>query len=150
VNIADSRPPKQPLSLAELYRASLGITPGQTRQPADPQKPAEPAAAPALKNKVSAANLADVADRIGRIEAAIDRRPGDKLAEILARLAVAGLEPTIGKDDWEILLGVSRRAIDRMLARRDLPPPDFRLGRSPRWRSESAKNWLGAQRGTSR
>jgi hypothetical protein len=67
----------------------------------------------------------------------------EPLAKVVARLALAGIEPTIGNADWPVILRCSRREVDKLRAAGQLPPPDFTLGRrSPRWLARTVHEWM--------
>jgi hypothetical protein len=64
------------------------------------------------------------------------------LADSLARLALAGIEPPIEPDDWALILKVSRREVDRLRSAGKLPKADFYVGRSPRWLASTTRAFL--------
>lgn len=47
----------------------------------------------------------------------------------------------MGKKEVCQLLGVCERTLEKMLARRDFPPP-LRLGKTARWSKEVVERWL--------
>jgi excisionase family DNA binding protein len=57
------------------------------------------------------------------------------------RLADA-LEPLVTIEDWCDLLRCGRRTIERMRSAGRLPRPDLHVGRLPRWRADTAREWL--------
>jgi len=70
----------------------------------------------------------------------------ERLATSVVRLALAGLEPVIEIDDWSVLLGCSRRAVERLRAAGKLPPPDLKVGRCPKWLPTTVRTWLEKQK----
>jgi hypothetical protein len=58
------------------------------------------------------------------------------------RLAAARIEPALTINDWGRVLSCSRRGVERMRSAGKLPPPDFRVGRCPRWRAATVRAWL--------
>ena len=64
------------------------------------------------------------------------------LAETIVRLALAGVEPALGLEDWPVVLGCSRREIEKMKSSGRLPAPDFHVGRLPRWHAATVRAWL--------
>jgi hypothetical protein len=66
----------------------------------------------------------------------------DALAQAVARLALAKVEPALTIDDWTLVLRASRRETDRMRAAAELPGPDFFIGRMPRWHASTVREWL--------
>src|SRR5271166_4219646 len=68
-----------------------------------------------------------------------ESRPGNKPRQPLP----LGMEPMLGIDDLAALLRCSRRLIERMRSAGKVPPPDLRVGRMPRWRAETIRQWIG-------
>jgi predicted DNA-binding transcriptional regulator AlpA len=48
-------------------------------------------------------------------------------------------------DDLAAALAISRRTAERMLSAGKLPRPDLRIGRMPRWRPETIRQWIDDQ-----
>jgi hypothetical protein len=71
--------------------------------------------------------------------------PTERLAGSIVRLALAGLEPVVEIDDLAVLFGCSRREVERLRAGGKLPPPDLKLGKSPKWLPTTVRNWLQKQ-----
>jgi hypothetical protein len=69
----------------------------------------------------------------------------ERLAGSIVRLALAGLEPAIEIDDWSVLFGCSRREVERLRAAGKLPPPDLRVGKSPKWLAALVRKFLEKQ-----
>jgi excisionase family DNA binding protein len=46
------------------------------------------------------------------------------------------------QDDLVHLLNAGRRTIERMRAAGKLPKPDLYVGRMPRWRRETVRDWI--------
>jgi predicted DNA-binding transcriptional regulator AlpA len=65
----------------------------------------------------------------------------------MARLAPAGIEPALTLADWTQILRCSRREVERMKSAGKLPPPDFKVGRMPRWKPETVRRWIDEQAG---
>jgi hypothetical protein len=114
--------------------------------PAQPAGQARPEEVERLASLV--ARLESLEARLSAPPAAPDAgpRPGipTGLAESLARLALAGIEPPLEPDDWALILKVSRREVDRLRSAGRLPKADFYLGRSPRWCAATARDWMKA------
>jgi hypothetical protein len=53
------------------------------------------------------------------------------------------MEPLLGIDDLAALLRCSRRLIERMRSGGKVPQPDLHVGRMPRWRPETIRQWIG-------
>ncbi len=68
----------------------------------------------------------------------------EALAETVARLALAGIEPMLTLDDWPFVLNCSRREVERMKSAGTLPPPDFHVGRMPRWKAATVRAYIGS------
>jgi hypothetical protein len=66
----------------------------------------------------------------------------EPLATIVARLALAGIEPALTLDDWPFILNCSRREVERLKSAGELPSPDFFVGRLPRWRAATVRAHL--------
>jgi predicted DNA-binding transcriptional regulator AlpA len=64
-------------------------------------------------------------------------------------LAIGGqgdtLEPLLGVDDLARVLAVGRRTIERERAAGRLPRPDLHIGRMPRWRPDTIRDWINRQ-----
>jgi predicted DNA-binding transcriptional regulator AlpA len=84
-----------------------------------------------------------VAELADNLTAAMDRIFG-RLAAL--ELSAAGIEPTVTIDQWAAALACSRREVERMRSAGKLPPPDLTIGRSPRWKAETLRAWIDAQR----
>jgi hypothetical protein len=69
----------------------------------------------------------------------------ERLAGSIVRLALAGLEPALEIDDWSVLFGCSRREVERLRAAGKLPPPDLKVGKSPKWLPASVRKFLEKQ-----
>jgi predicted DNA-binding transcriptional regulator AlpA len=67
-----------------------------------------------------------------------DPRPEHKRGPTLP----AGLSPLLGINDLAALLSCSRRLIERMRAAGKLPRPDLKVGKMPRWKSETILRWI--------
>lgn len=55
------------------------------------------------------------------------------------------LQPLLTTAELASFLGCSRRTIEKLKARGDLPAPDVLVGRMPRWRRETIEEWIDAQ-----
>ncbi len=66
----------------------------------------------------------------------------EPLARVAIRLALGGVEPLLELDDWTTILACSRRQVETMRAAGKLPPPDLHIGKLPRWRAPTAREWL--------
>lgn len=49
------------------------------------------------------------------------------------------------REDIARYLVCCAKSVYRFCRRRDFPPPDLRVGRSPRWRKSTLTAWLDAQ-----
>jgi predicted DNA-binding transcriptional regulator AlpA len=56
------------------------------------------------------------------------------------------IEPLLGIHDWLGVLGISRRALERLRASGRIPSPDLYLGRLPRWRAATVRAWIEGPR----
>jgi hypothetical protein len=72
----------------------------------------------------------------------------EPLAEIVARLALAGVQPALTLDDWPFVLNCSRREVERMKSAGRLPAPDFHVGKLPRWTAATVRSWMLAKADT--
>jgi predicted DNA-binding transcriptional regulator AlpA len=52
------------------------------------------------------------------------------------------LEELLSVNDLARLFKGSRRTIERMRASGKLPPPDLRVGKLPRWKPETIREWI--------
>jgi predicted DNA-binding transcriptional regulator AlpA len=52
------------------------------------------------------------------------------------------VEPLLSTADWLVVLGISRRAFERLRARGLIPKPDVMLGRLPRWKAATVRAWI--------
>jgi hypothetical protein len=68
-----------------------------------------------------------------------------RLAKSIARLAIAGVEPAIGLDDWAVILRCSRRTVEGMRAESKIPPPDLSTGKKPLWLAATVREYLEGQ-----
>lgn len=53
-----------------------------------------------------------------------------------------GCESLLGKAQICFAVGVSLRTFQGMLAAGEFPPPDTRVGKFPRWRTETLNDWI--------
>jgi hypothetical protein len=53
--------------------------------------------------------------------------------------------PLVTRPDFARVLRLSLRAFDQLRSAGRLPRPDLVLGRSPRWRVETVRDWLAQQ-----
>ena len=53
-----------------------------------------------------------------------------------------GIEPTVGIDGWAAVLSCSRRLVERMRAAGRIPRPDLMVGKMPRWRASTVRDYL--------
>jgi predicted DNA-binding transcriptional regulator AlpA len=58
-----------------------------------------------------------------------------------------GIEPKITTSETIARLKCSRRTWERMRRRGDVPKPDFKIGRSPRWKESTIAAWLNGVAG---
>ena len=58
------------------------------------------------------------------------------------RESIAGIEPLLSLNEIASILGVTRRAVERLRSTGSLPRPDLKVGRNLRWRAETVKAWL--------
>ena len=72
--------------------------------------------------------------------------PAIKEAKSRAALDTLGLEPSATINDWAALLVCSRRQVEKMRVADQLPPPDFFVGKMPRWKVATVKAWIDGQR----
>jgi hypothetical protein len=68
-----------------------------------------------------------------------------KLADTRDSQTAPPLEPLLGIDDLAATLNCSRRLVERMRSAGRLPCPDLRLGRLPRWRVRTIRDWIDEQ-----
>jgi predicted DNA-binding transcriptional regulator AlpA len=54
----------------------------------------------------------------------------------------AGLEPMVTTEDFVALLRCNRRTFERLRSAGKLPRPDIQLGRMPRWRAQTIREWI--------
>jgi predicted DNA-binding transcriptional regulator AlpA len=52
------------------------------------------------------------------------------------------LEALLSVADLALVLNASRRAVERMRAAGKLPRPDLRVGKLPRWKPETIREWI--------
>ena len=57
----------------------------------------------------------------------------------------SALDPLLSIDDLARVLNCGRRSVERMLSSGQLPRPDLRLGRMPRWRAVTVQDWIDGQ-----
>jgi hypothetical protein len=76
-------------------------------------------------------------DRIGRPPEA----PRPKAARS-RRFLPAGIEPMLGIDDVAARLAVCRRVVERMRSAGEIPKPDIKIGKMPRWKFETIEGWI--------
>ena len=55
------------------------------------------------------------------------------------------LDPLLSIDDLARVLNCGRRSVERLLSAGRLPRPDIRLGRMPRWRPATIRDWIDSQ-----
>jgi predicted DNA-binding transcriptional regulator AlpA len=55
------------------------------------------------------------------------------------------IEPLFRWSDLRRVLVASQRTLDRLRASGKLPRPDLFIGRSPRWKAETIRQWIDAQ-----
>ena len=55
------------------------------------------------------------------------------------------LDPLLSIDDLARVLNCGRRSVERLLSAGRLPRPDVRLGRMPRWRTVTIREWINGQ-----
>ncbi|MGO9598366.1 MAG: helix-turn-helix transcriptional regulator [Isosphaeraceae bacterium] len=58
------------------------------------------------------------------------------------RTLTAGMERLLSIDDLAAVLNCSRRLVERMRSAGKVPSPDLRVGRMPRWRPETIRQWI--------
>jgi excisionase family DNA binding protein len=58
------------------------------------------------------------------------------------RKPVGGIEPLLSMDEIASLLGVTRRAVERLRSTGALPRPDVKVGRCLRWKSATVREWI--------
>jgi hypothetical protein len=52
------------------------------------------------------------------------------------------IEPLLSIDDLSVILKCSRRLVERMRSAGKLPPPDLHVGRCPRWKPETIRQYI--------
>ena len=62
-----------------------------------------------------------------------------------SNLAAAGIEPMLSIDDLAAALACDRRTVERMKSAGKLPPPDMKVGKMPRWKPATFRQWVDAQ-----
>lgn len=55
------------------------------------------------------------------------------------------VEPLVSIEGFALTLGVSRRVVERLRAEGSIPPADLYIGRLPRWRPETVRQWIQDQ-----
>lgn len=77
-------------------------------------------------------------------------------ARAAAEMKAAGIVPMVKIETWAAVLGCSRRHIERMRNRGELPEPVYHVGEpgskkrpSPRWTADQLRRWIDAQSRTS-
>jgi predicted DNA-binding transcriptional regulator AlpA len=64
-------------------------------------------------------------------------------ADDVGRLGAGNvIESLLSIDDLIRILGCSRRLLERMRAAGKLPHPDIMIGRMPRWKAETIRDWI--------
>ncbi len=58
------------------------------------------------------------------------------------RTLPASIEPLLHIDDLAALLSCSRRLVERMRSAGKLPKPDIHVGRCPRWKPATIRDWI--------
>ena len=58
------------------------------------------------------------------------------------RTLPASIEPMLHIDDLAALLSCSRRLVERMRSAGKLPKPDIHVGRCPRWKPATIRDWI--------
>jgi hypothetical protein len=70
----------------------------------------------------------------------------DDLPKTAGRSTTVGaghsIEPLLSIDDLAVILHCSRRLVERMRSAGKLPPPDLLVGRMPRWKPETIRQWI--------
>jgi hypothetical protein len=89
-----------------------------------------------------AAALEELAKTLPLLRDALKRAESRPPAD---RLALAGIEPAVGMNDWTVILRCSRREVERLRAAGTIPPPDFKVGKAPRWLARTAREFLAQQ-----
>jgi hypothetical protein len=90
---------------------------------------------------------AAVASPVGTADATGQAPPSGlgRVGQAVVRLSLAGIEPVVELSDWEIILGCSRSALERMRRAGELPEPDFFVGKSPRWIPVNVRQYLACK-----
>jgi excisionase family DNA binding protein len=52
------------------------------------------------------------------------------------------MAPLLSVDDLARILNASRRTIERLRSAGKLPKPDLLIGKMPRWRHETVRDWI--------
>jgi predicted DNA-binding transcriptional regulator AlpA len=65
-----------------------------------------------------------------------------KLADVPGLQAAADIEPLLRVADLTRVLNCSRRVVERMRAAGRLPSPDLHIGKMPRWRPATIRQWI--------
>ncbi len=55
------------------------------------------------------------------------------------------IEPLLSQTDICRILACSQRSLDRLRSAGRLPRPDMFIGRSPRWRPDTIRQWIDTQ-----
>ena len=55
---------------------------------------------------------------------------------------IGTIEPLLSVDDLARVLNGSRRTVERMRAAGKLPRPDLHIGKCPRWKPETIRQWI--------
>lgn len=66
-------------------------------------------------------------------------------ASIPGIVTADAIEPLLTLDGVARILSVSRSSIERMKSAGNLPRPDLRIGRMPRWRPATINRWIDGQ-----
>lgn len=53
------------------------------------------------------------------------------------------IEPLLSMNDVAAALNCSRRTLEAWRAGKRFPRPDAMIGRSPRWKPETVRDWIG-------
>jgi hypothetical protein len=66
----------------------------------------------------------------------------DRLRVLQPPALADGIEKLVTLADLSYRLDCDERTIRRLRAAGSLPPPDLKIGRSPRWRPETIRRWI--------
>ena len=77
---------------------------------------------------------------------AVSERPQpagtDRQGDNKGRPLPACLEPMLSLEDLAAVLNCSRRLVERLRSAGRLPRPDLRIGKMPRWKVQTIREWI--------